>query len=102
MAASCIFSTSIGISCEVHGRSASPRNLGIAAAPRNSQLSWRLGNFSPGEVTGVEVRFDASGEGTRVSLEHRGFAALPPGHPCATARRRRCSWRGWAAGGASS
>jgi uncharacterized protein YndB with AHSA1/START domain len=44
-------------------------------------LSWRLGNFAPGEVTEVEVRFDASGEGTRVSLEHRGFAALPPGHP---------------------
>jgi hypothetical protein len=44
-------------------------------------LEWRLGNFAPGEVTQVEVRFEASGVGTRVALEHRGFAALRPDHP---------------------
>jgi uncharacterized protein YndB with AHSA1/START domain len=44
-------------------------------------LEWRLANFAPGEVTQVEVRFEASGEGTRVALEHRGFAALRPDHP---------------------
>jgi uncharacterized protein YndB with AHSA1/START domain len=44
-------------------------------------LSWRLANFAPGEATEVEVRFEPSGEGTRVSLEHRGLATLPPGHP---------------------
>jgi uncharacterized protein YndB with AHSA1/START domain len=44
-------------------------------------LSWRLGNFAPGEATEVEVHFTPSGQGTRVTLEHRGFAALPPGHP---------------------
>jgi uncharacterized protein YndB with AHSA1/START domain len=44
-------------------------------------LEWRLANFGPGEVTQVEVRFEPSGEGTRVALEHRGFAALRPDHP---------------------
>lgn len=44
-------------------------------------LEWRLGNFASGEATEVEVRFQPSGEGTRVTLEHRGFAALRPDHP---------------------
>jgi uncharacterized protein YndB with AHSA1/START domain len=44
-------------------------------------VEWRLGNFAPGEATEVEVRFEPLGQGTRVSLEHRGFAALRPDHP---------------------
>ena len=35
----------------------------------------------PGESTIVEVWFEARNEGTRVTLEHRGFAALPADHP---------------------
>jgi hypothetical protein len=29
--------------------------------------------FQPGEATEVEVRFEAIGDGTRVTVEHRGF-----------------------------
>jgi uncharacterized protein YndB with AHSA1/START domain len=44
-------------------------------------FGWRAENFAAGERTEVEVRFEALGEGTRVSLEHRGFAGLRPDHP---------------------
>ncbi len=44
-------------------------------------FEWRGVNFKPCEVTFVEVRFDPSPSGTRVTLEHRGFAALPDDHP---------------------
>ncbi len=44
-------------------------------------FEWRASNFAPGEVTEVEVRFEPFGEGTRVALEHRGFAALRADHP---------------------
>ncbi len=43
-------------------------------------FQWRQGNFRPGQVTEVEVRFEALGAGTRVTLEHRGFDALPADH----------------------
>ena len=33
------------------------------------------------EQTEVEVRFQPEGEGTRVTVEHRGFDAIPPDHP---------------------
>jgi len=49
--------------------------------PAHFAFTWRGINFAPTEVTTVEVWFAASGEGTRVTLEHRGFAALPDGHP---------------------
>ncbi len=49
--------------------------------PGHFAFTWRGGNFAPGEVTTVDVRFVASGEGTRVTVEHRGFAALPSDHP---------------------
>jgi uncharacterized protein YndB with AHSA1/START domain len=45
------------------------------------RFSWRLPNFAPEESTAVEVRFEAVGEQTRVTLEHFGLRALPPGHP---------------------
>lgn len=44
-------------------------------------LDYRLRNFAPGEQTEVEVRFEASGDGTRVTLEHRGWAAIHRKHP---------------------
>jgi len=49
--------------------------------PAHFAFTWRGINFTPGELTTVEVWFAASGEGTRVTLEHRGFAALPGDHP---------------------
>jgi len=45
------------------------------------QFEWRGRNFAPDEVTEVEVLFEPTGSGTRVTLEHRGWAKLPPGHP---------------------
>jgi len=49
--------------------------------PAHFAFTWRGINFAPAEVTTVEVWFVASGEGTRVTLEHRGFAALRSDHP---------------------
>jgi activator of HSP90 ATPase len=62
-------------------------------------LSWRLPNFSETESTEVDVRFEAAGAGTRVSVEHRGWAALRADHPArhgatgrALAYRRADHW----------
>jgi len=45
-------------------------------------FEWRGSNFAPGEVTHVVVTFTATESGgTRVVLEHSGFAALRPDHP---------------------
>lgn len=40
-------------------------------------FSWRQANFPPDLHTEVEVRFEAVGEETRVSVEHRGFHQVP-------------------------
>jgi len=54
-----------------------------------SVLAWEPGarlllelwtwNFRPGERTEVEVRFEAIGDGTRVTVEHRGWERRPTG-----------------------
>lgn len=44
-------------------------------------LSWRLPNFAESESTEVDVRFEAVDGGTRVSVEHRGWAGLRGDHP---------------------
>jgi uncharacterized protein YndB with AHSA1/START domain len=44
-------------------------------------FEWRNENFQPHEKTEVDIRFDAADGGTRVVLEHRGWSALPAGHP---------------------
>jgi uncharacterized protein YndB with AHSA1/START domain len=49
--------------------------------PARLAFTWRGANFAEGEVTQVEVRFEAVGEGTRVTLEHSGWSSLRPGHP---------------------
>jgi len=49
--------------------------------PTRLQLEWRNSNFAPHERTEVEVRFVATAGGTEVSVEHRGWSALPPDHP---------------------
>jgi len=40
-------------------------------------FSWRQANFPLELKTEVEVRFEAVGEETRVSVEHRGFDQVP-------------------------
>jgi uncharacterized protein YndB with AHSA1/START domain len=50
--------------------------------PSRLLLEWRNVNFAPDEKTQVEVRFEATQSGnTRVTLEHRGWAAIRPDHP---------------------
>lgn len=43
-------------------------------------FEWRGHHFEADQRTEVEVRFEAEGEGTRVSVEHRGWDALPADH----------------------
>lgn len=40
-------------------------------------FAWRAPSFEADESTEVEVRFDRLAEGTRVSIEHRGWQAIP-------------------------
>lgn len=49
--------------------------------PQRLVFKWRVVNFAPGEWTEVEVNFQASATGTRVSVEHRGWSAIRPDHP---------------------
>ncbi len=44
-------------------------------------FEWRIANFAPGERTEVEVQFEATEGGTRVTLEHRGWSTIPKDHP---------------------
>ena len=43
-------------------------------------FTWRQATFAPDQVTHVEVRFEAVGEETRVTVEHRGWDAIPQDH----------------------
>ncbi|MDB5422829.1 MAG: hypothetical protein JWQ29_245, partial [Phenylobacterium sp.] len=42
-------------------------------------FSWRQANFPLELHTEVEVAFEAVGDETRVSVEHRGFEQVPAG-----------------------
>ncbi|WP_432768882.1 MAG: ATPase [Sphingopyxis sp.] len=43
-------------------------------------FAWRLPSFAPEQTTEVEVRFEAVGAETRVTVEHRGWDGIPQGH----------------------
>lgn len=51
--------------------------------PARLLFTWRNATFAPHEVTEVEVTFAPAtgGTATLVTVEHRGWAALPPDHP---------------------
>jgi len=49
--------------------------------PSRLVFDWRATNFAPGEKTEVEVRFEPAGNGTLVTLTHRGFSKLRSDHP---------------------
>jgi uncharacterized protein YndB with AHSA1/START domain len=49
--------------------------------PTRFVFDWRAVNFSPGESTEVEVIFEPSGSGTRVTVTHRGWSKLRQDHP---------------------
>ena len=42
--------------------------------------TWRQASFAEDQETEVEVRFDAIGEQTRVTVEHRGWDSVPQEH----------------------
>jgi hypothetical protein len=43
-------------------------------------FGWRLPGFAEDQTTEVEVRFEAVGAETRVTVEHRGWDAIPQSH----------------------
>ncbi len=43
-------------------------------------FTWRPASFTAEQVTQVEVRFEPVGEETRVTVEHRGWDAIPREH----------------------
>lgn len=43
-------------------------------------FSWRLPSFAPGQTTEVDIRFEAIGNETRVTVEHRGWDSIPQKH----------------------
>jgi hypothetical protein len=49
--------------------------------PERLVFDWRGNTFAPGERTEVEVWFEPVPGGTRVTIEHRGWDALPEDHP---------------------
>ena len=49
--------------------------------PKRLALTWRLTNFTPEQQTRVDVRFEPAAAGTRVSVTHSGWDAIPAGHP---------------------
>lgn len=48
--------------------------------PRRLAFTWRQASFAEGQLTHVEVLFEAVGEETRVSVEHRGWDTIPAEH----------------------
>ncbi len=48
--------------------------------PHRLVFGWRQAGFPAGRSTKVSVRFDAVGNGTRVTVEHWGWDAIPQDH----------------------
>lgn len=63
-------------------------------------FGWKQATFAPGQATEVEVTFEAVGEETRVTVEHRGWDSVPAAHvakhgfPEQVFLRRHAEW--WA------
>jgi uncharacterized protein YndB with AHSA1/START domain len=49
--------------------------------PRRLVFSWRNATFAPDELTEVEVEFEPTRTGTRVTVMHRGWSAIRADHP---------------------
>jgi uncharacterized protein YndB with AHSA1/START domain len=48
--------------------------------PRRLVVGWRCATFGPEHATEVEVMFEPSAEGTRATVEHRGWDSVPAEH----------------------
>jgi uncharacterized protein YndB with AHSA1/START domain len=66
--------------------------------PARLVFGWRQAAFTEGQDTEVEVRFEAVGDETRVTVEHRGWDSVPVTHvarhgwPDAVFLRRHGEW----------
>ena len=60
---------------------ATPIRVEVWEPPKRLALTWRLTNFTPEQQTRVDVRFASAAGGTRVSVTHSGWDAIPAGHP---------------------
>lgn len=49
----------------------------VWSPPERLSFTWRQASFPPDLVTEVEVCFERVGDGTRVTVEHRGFDRVP-------------------------
>jgi uncharacterized protein YndB with AHSA1/START domain len=49
--------------------------------PERLEFEWRNTNFDATQSTTVEVTFARLRDGTLVTVQHRGWSALPPDHP---------------------
>ena len=50
------------------------------APPDRLAFGWRQATFAPEQMTHVEVRFEAVGAETRVTVEHTGWDSVPAPH----------------------
>ncbi len=72
--------------------------ISIWEPPARLVFSWREATFTPDQGTEVEVSFQAVGEETRVTVEHRGWDTVPQEHvarhrfPDALFLRRHAEW----------
>ena len=70
----------------------------VWAPPSRLVFGWRQASFAEGQDTEVEVRFEAVGDETRVTVEHTGWDSVPAGHvarhgfPNAVFLRRHGEW----------
>ena len=48
--------------------------------PAHLAFEWRQASFAPDQFTEVHVKFEPAGDGTRVTVEHYGWDALPQEH----------------------
>lgn len=66
--------------------------------PDRLAFGWRQASFAAGQDTDVEIRFEAVGEETRVTVEHTGWDSVPATHvarhgfPDAVFLRRHAEW----------
>ncbi|MEP6967330.1 MAG: SRPBCC family protein [Pseudomonadota bacterium] len=70
----------------------------VWSPPRRLVVGWRQATFAPGQDTEVEIRFEAVGEETRITVEHTGWDTVPAGHvarhgfPDVLFLRRQAEW----------
>jgi uncharacterized protein YndB with AHSA1/START domain len=63
-----------------NGREFEIGHILVWAPPERLAFSWRQASFTPDQETHVDVRFEAVGAQTRVTVEHRGWAEIPREH----------------------